>query len=227
MQPVWMPDRCLLGLSGADGRCRVRGAGWRERATGPRYPLRKVRCKTHGRSFTLYPVGHVPYGREPVICQVEDLEVAEEPRASLVGAAVAQCRGERWPEELIFDDPGPVRRTQGRRIARVGELVGFDGREVDSRVLGELGLGVVQVGGRLSERVAALSALGPGLEPWLRVVGAMDLVRRLGPVGVLAGVVRSPLTSARGSRVRSFRGPPLQPGSNGHESVLESCREGG
>ena len=220
MQPVWMPDRCLLSLSGSEGECEMGGAGWRERVTGPRHQLRKVRCKTHGRSFTLYPVGHVPYGREPVISQVEGTG-ADEPRASLVGAAVAACRGEHWPDELIFDEQGPVRRTQRRRIARVGQVVGLEQREVDSRVLGELGVGVVQGCGRLGERVAALSALGPGMKAWLRVVGAIDLAGHLGPVGVLAGVARSPLTPARGSRARSLRGPPSPPSRDGHESVLE------
>ena len=220
-----MPDRCLVGLSGSEGECQMGGAGWRDRVTGPQYPLRKVRCRTHGRSFTLYPVGHVPYGREPVICQAERPASAD-PRASLVGAAIADCRGEHWSDDLIEDERGPVRRTQRRRIAFVGRAVGLDRQDVDSRVLGELGLEVVQTRGRQSERVAALSALGPGLERWLRVVGAIDLVGRLGPVGVLAGVARSPLTPARGIRARSLRGPPSQPGSSGHESVLERCREG-
>jgi len=220
-----MPDRCLLSLAGIGGKCRIRGAGRRERSTGPRHPLRKVRCGTHGRSFTLYPVGHVPYGRAPVVCQVDGAE-PDEPRASLVGAAIADCRGERWSEDLIFDEQGPVRRTQRRRIAFVGRVVGLDRQDVGSRVLGELGLAAMQMRGKLSDRVAALGELGPGLDPWLRIVGAIDLVGRLGPVGVLAGVARSPLTPARGIRARSLRGPPSQPGGRGHESVLECCREG-
>jgi hypothetical protein len=203
----------------------MRGAGWRDRATGPRHRLRKVRCITHGTAFTLYPVGYVPYGREPVICQVEATK-PEDGQASLVGAAVAERRGERWPEELIEDERGPVRRTQRRRIAAVGRFVGLDQPVVGSRLLGELGLDAAQTTGRLTDRVAALSNLGPGLAPWLRVAAAIDLVGRLGPVGVLAGVVRPSLSPARGSRARSLRGPPYQPGGRRHESVLESRRWG-
>ena len=222
MQPVWMPDRCLLSLSGFEGACRIGGAGWRDRTTGPRHRLRKVRCKTHQKAFTLYPVGHVPYGREAMLCQVEGAG-SDETRTSLVGAAIAVCRDEHWPDELIFDEQGPIRRTQRRRIARVSRLVGFDQQEVDSRVLGELGLGVMQSGGGPSERVASLSTLGSGSAAWLRVVGAIDLVGRLGPVGVLVGVARSPLIPARGVRTRFLRGPPSQTGNPGHESVLERC----
>jgi hypothetical protein len=35
----------------------------RERKTGPRIPVTVLQCRTHGRAFTLYPLGHLPYGR--------------------------------------------------------------------------------------------------------------------------------------------------------------------
>ena len=35
----------------------------RERKTGPRIPVTVLQCQTHGRAFTLYPLGHLPYGR--------------------------------------------------------------------------------------------------------------------------------------------------------------------
>ena len=101
----------------------------------------------------------------------------------------------------------------------MGRLVGLDQPLADSRVMGELGLDAVQVQGSLTRRVARLGQLGPGLGPWLRVAGAIDVVGRLGPVGVMPGVARSRLTPARGARARFLRGPPVQ-GSGGHESVL-------
>ena len=107
---MWMPDRCLVSLAGAGGACRIQGAGWRFRKTGPCHPLRKVRCCVHGVAFTLYPVGHVPYGREPVLCQSES--GGGDVRRSLVGAAVAACRGEWWPEELIEGKGARHRRTE-------------------------------------------------------------------------------------------------------------------
>lgn len=35
----------------------------RDRKTGPRIPVTVLQCRTHRRAFTLYPLGHVPYGR--------------------------------------------------------------------------------------------------------------------------------------------------------------------
>ena len=35
----------------------------RERKTGPQIPVTVVQCRTHRRAFTIYPLGHVPYGR--------------------------------------------------------------------------------------------------------------------------------------------------------------------
>ena len=35
----------------------------RERKAGPLVPVTVVQCRTHRRAFTLYPLGHVPYGR--------------------------------------------------------------------------------------------------------------------------------------------------------------------
>lgn len=217
MVPVWLPDRCLESLAGAAGECRIHGAGWRDRKTGPCHRLRKVRCRVHGGAFTLYPVGHLPYGRVPVWSQSAADE--EDPRSSLVGAAVAACGGQRWPEELIEDERGPVRRTQARRIGRAAFVIGLDGLQVASAVLGELGLDAVEVHGGVSRRVAALRGLGPGLGPWLRALAAVDLVGRLGTVGVLPGVGRSRLTRPRGRRARHHRGPPSA-GGRGHESVL-------
>jgi len=154
--------------------------------TGPGHALRKVRCRVHGQAFTLYPVGHVPYGREPVVSQAEQGD--GDPLSSLVGAAVAASRGGRWPEDLIEGEAGPVGRTQRRRIVALGRLVGLDQPKVDSRVLGELGLDAVQVQGSLTSLAARLGQLGSGLGPWLRVVGAIDVVGRLGPVGVMPAV---------------------------------------
>lgn len=223
MAPVWTPARCLLSLAGEAGECRIRRAGWRERKTGPRHPLQKVRCRTHDVAFTLYPVGHIPYAREPLLSQ--SWSRSEDPRASLVGAAVAASRGEHWSDELIEDERGPVRRTQARRIARVAFLTGLEEPEVDSRILGELGLGAVDVHGSLSRRVAALTSMGPGLAPWLRVAGAVDLVGHLGIVGVLPGAARSRLTRPSGTRARHYRGPPSG-GGRGHESVLDRGSDG-
>jgi len=40
---------------------------WRERKTGPGIPLRLIFCRSHNRHFTVYPMGHVPYSRMPML----------------------------------------------------------------------------------------------------------------------------------------------------------------
>ena len=208
MAPGHLPDRCLSSLAGAGGACRVGGAGWRERSTGPRHPLRVVRCRVHENAFTLYPEGHVPYGRVSVLS--ERGEAGEvDAKSSLVGAAIAAIRGERWPEELIFDEQGPVQRTQRRRVKWLGKAVGFDQPQVESSVLGELGLTAVEVNARTpAQRVSALGKLATDSTSWLRFVGALDLVGGLGPVWVMPGVGCDRLVPARGAFARFMRGPP-------------------
>jgi hypothetical protein len=130
-------------------------------------------------------------------------------KSSVLGAAVAAIHGERWPEELIEDEQGPVQRTQRRRVQWLGKAVGFDQPQIESSVLGELGLTAVEVSVRsLAQRVATLSRLAADSAPWLRFVGALDLVGQLGPVWVMPGAGCGHLVPARGSFARAMRGPP-------------------
>lgn len=206
MKPAATPDRCLLSLMGADGDCRIGGAGWRDRSTGPRHRLQVVRCREHGVAFTLYPEGHVPYGREPVFRMSEVGEV--DTKTSLLGAAVAASRGERWPEELIEDEEGPVQRTQRRRVQRLATALGLGRPEVDSAVLAELGLEAIVCRGSAATRLAVIAGQAGDRALWLRIVGAIDLVGKYGPVCVVDGLRSCRLAPARGSFVRALRGPP-------------------
>src|SRR4051812_12975097 len=57
-----MPSICPRHEAGAAPCCL-----WvdhrRDRKTGPLFGLTVARCGPHRRAFTLYPPGHVPYGR--------------------------------------------------------------------------------------------------------------------------------------------------------------------
>lgn len=69
--------------------CRIVQHGFRERKTGPEFPIQVLHCGTHTRYFTVYPVGHVPYGRvrmAPVDPGGDTLEGVE-------GEAAASWRG--------------------------------------------------------------------------------------------------------------------------------------
>lgn len=57
-----MPRSCVHASTG-DEACVLTVHHRRERKTGPQMPVTVVQCRTHRRAFTLYPLGHVPYGR--------------------------------------------------------------------------------------------------------------------------------------------------------------------
>ncbi len=223
MMPAMMPTQCLLSLAGAtDGKdCRMGEAGWRDRLTGPKHPLKKVRCRKHGIAFPLYPKGCVPYGRVPVLLaekankgesdgqSAEKAKKALEPKSGLLGAAIARSLDANWERALIMEESGPVLRTQQRWISWLGKAVGFDVEgEVNSEVLSELGLDAINVRGTLSERVAALSELATDSDGWLRLAGAFDLAGNLGGVWLMPDPRSSRVVSARGSLARAMRGPP-------------------
>ena len=60
--PAVMPRGCVHAVI-EDEACVLVVHHVRERKTGPRIPVTVLQCQTHGRAFTLYPLGHLPYGR--------------------------------------------------------------------------------------------------------------------------------------------------------------------
>ena len=125
---VALPGRCPLGADGS--RCRVKVHDHRARKTGPRIVLVVARCRTHARSFTVYPPGHVPYGRVAVVpLDLAGREIRTEWGGpsfgdTLLEAAADAAAGRRWPRSGAAE-PG-TRRTQGRRLERASSLLGLD-----------------------------------------------------------------------------------------------------
>lgn len=149
-----MPRQCLAAgegceVDGGPGACRIWIQHWRPRKTGPGFPLAVAECRTHGLAFTLYPAGHVPYGRvamapvgpegRPLGMATEGEAVAasdEEPegtegggplawRTTLFGAAQDAADGQSWPRR---NSTGPGSwRTQGRWIVLGAMLLGLTG----------------------------------------------------------------------------------------------------
>ncbi len=60
-----LPTCCIHRVPGGEA-CDLVVGHLRDRKTGPRFPLTVLRCRVHGCAFTLYPPGHVPYGRRRV-----------------------------------------------------------------------------------------------------------------------------------------------------------------
>lgn len=130
--PVAIPTTCPVGTRAAE--CRIGIDHHRARKTGPRVPVVVVACSTHKCRFTLYPCGHVPYGREAVApVGLDGLALstatagggAEEPcapwRQTRFGAVLDAARGKAWPR----DGPDFYWPTQLRRLDELAALLGL------------------------------------------------------------------------------------------------------
>ena len=124
---------------------------YRPRKTGPRFPLAVVGCTVHGGCrYTLYPPGHIPYGRQAAVACSPSGSLLREPacagtadrrktarswqpiwETTLFGAAIDAAGGRLWPSDSPSEDDRR-RRTQGRRLGWAGRLLGVH-PEVSSR----------------------------------------------------------------------------------------------
>ena len=122
-----------------DGRpCRIEHHHQRERTTGPRFSLTVVLCKAHRRAFTLYPPGHVPYGRRAIApvasdggpvrrsgnatrkCRISDCA------DTYFDAALDGADGRAWPREYKPGGSGRWWGVQVRKLARATHWLGVD-----------------------------------------------------------------------------------------------------
>lgn len=108
--------------------CRLALDHWRLRKTGPCFALAVVRCAAHELGFTLYPPGHVPYGRRAIapvapdgapVCPADcsDDASAVSFEGTYFEAALDAARGQAWDRHC----PGGSDRwwqTQRRQLAR-------------------------------------------------------------------------------------------------------------
>lgn len=127
-----LPTRCPLPPH-PDHPCDIEFNYRRERKTGPCFPLLVVHCTTHKISFTLYPPGHVPYGRKPITAIAPD----ESPYINTTGkdrfggtlfeAALDAAKAEPWAYHYQPDKTGPSFNTQTVHIQRAMAMFGLDG----------------------------------------------------------------------------------------------------
>jgi hypothetical protein len=141
-----MPTACPRESDGGEACC-VTFDYHRPRKTGPCIPVAVLECSTHRRHFTLYPCGHVPYGREavaPVGLDGRALSAASAGPATAEGeepcppwgqtrfsAVLDAAQGKAWPR----DSPGPCWTTQLQRLDELAALLGLE--PTPSAALGE------------------------------------------------------------------------------------------
>ena len=107
LEPAVMPQSCLHASPG-DPACVLVVHHLRERKSGPQVPVTVLQCRTHGRAFTLYPLGHAPYERVAIAPVGLDggvlFSTAREPAAT--GPRSPAWRATRFgPAFAAVDDP--------------------------------------------------------------------------------------------------------------------------
>ena len=120
----FIPSKGPCGIDSSES-CHLCVDHWRERKTGPCFPILVMRCLTHKRAFTVYPPGHVPYGRvvmAPVAPDGNRLDGAEPKvdsenafEGTYFQAAIDAKSGKAWPRQC----PGGSTfwwSTQGRHL---------------------------------------------------------------------------------------------------------------
>jgi hypothetical protein len=199
----------------------------RERKTGPCFPLTVLVCETHGVGFTLYPPGHVPYGRAAVATVAPDGGVIlEGPKGAaafegtVFAAALSASEGVAWDRAR----PGGSARwwgTQWRRLAVAQRICGLAPEIGEAeRESAAAALGVALL---LLREQAWRTAAAPGYRRRGKAVRAVLESLRQGPCvlsrlmasGHLAGLWGAPLWwEAQAGQLRSwsFRGVQAVPG---------------
>ena len=105
-----VPDVGPCSLQGKPA-CNVSVHHIRSRSTGPCHPISVARCQTHRVTFTLYPLGHVPYGRKPIGSSVPTVGMtgANEFVGTLFEASLNAAQNKPWPRS----SPGGSERWWG------------------------------------------------------------------------------------------------------------------
>lgn len=186
-----LPSCCVHHAPGGEA-CDVVLSYYRDRKTGPCFPLAVLYCRVHDRSFTVYPPGYMPYGRSRVAPVGPDGRVVGEAgapldwRGTFFVAALDAYAGSAWHRRCA----GGTDRwwsTWCRLLARAAELMGVDpeqGLELRHQVAETLAVDtLVLIEG------AACIAVAPGYRSRGRaVVGVLSAIPR---EGVLDRVLRA------------------------------------
>lgn len=225
--PAVMPRSCVHAGTG-DEACVLVVHHVRARKTGPRIPVTVLQCRTHRRAFTMYPLGHIPYGRlavapvgldgELVCSTVSEPQVGgkRQPawRDTLFGSAFAaidestiKLTDPRW-----WATEAPERLAQGAAILGVHPELSVQAADAIAFRLEIPRLVLRQAAGEY-ERARGRAARGRVLVSVLDELGDACLLDRVLAAGACAGcwgtVTRWDVASwgARG-RVFSGRGAP-------------------
>ncbi len=182
--------------------CRLALDHERSRTTGPCFPLAVLRCRIHEIAFTVYPPGHVPYGRVALAPVAPDGHALISPHRgahrfehTLFEAALDAAEHQAWPQSAEDGYLIPRFPTQMHRLVRACRLLGVEptleaeARQCLGSILGVAGQhlhdGAVQIQQQLGYHNRGKAVVGV-LEA-LRWTG-MALFDRLAACGAQAGL---------------------------------------
>lgn len=116
MRPVGKVRVCLAEAAGAT--CETYCNGFRDRSTGPEFPIQIMGCRAHKGSFTVYPTGFEPYGR----VRLAPVDAAGAPLEGERSEPALQASSDRrWEGTLFRRRAGRCRREQAAVVARAGK----------------------------------------------------------------------------------------------------------
>lgn len=222
--PAVMPPSCVHAATGDDA-CVVVVHHMRDRKTGPRIPVTVLQCQTHRRAFTLYPLGHIPYGRVAVapvgldgelVCSAQSESKVDSKRepawcATLFGPAFAAIH----EPTVKLTDPrwwvteAPERLAQGAAILGIHPALSMQAADAIAFRLEIPRLALREAAGEY-ERARGRAARGQVLVAVLGQLGDVRLLDRVLAAGACAGcwgpVTRWDVVASRGARGRVFPG---------------------
>jgi hypothetical protein len=162
-----IPDHCPLH-TGSDHPCEIRVQHYRTRKTGPPFSLLVAECKTHRISFTIYPPGYAPYGRQLLAPASPDNGPIQKDSGSpffadtCFEAAIDAAHSIFWPYESLAGSLAPRRITQKRHLDRAALILGV-APGLSERVREELAT-ILSISGQLLHDGAALIKRCPGVQ---------------------------------------------------------------
>lgn len=174
----------------------------RERKTGPQIQVTVLQCRTHRRAFTLYPLGHVPYGRlavapvgldGQVVCSTEyERQAGAKPspawRATLFESAFAAIEEKtvKLTDSRWWATDGPEQLAHGATL--LGVHPDLSAQEADAIAFRlEIPRLVLRQAADAYERGRGRAARGRVLVGVLGLLGDTCLLDRLLAAGACAG----------------------------------------
>jgi hypothetical protein len=214
-----------------DRLCEIRVKHWRMRKTGPCCEVLVLRCETHGVGFTVYPPGHVPYGRRCLVSLSTDGSRVERDRGTgfektLFEGAMDAAEGVFWAKESEGGSLHARYNTQLRHVNRGCELLGLiragppEARVKRMSMLLEIG-GVRWEEARvLGESGNRVQAKGQGIRHILTLIPqTMRSFEGLASLGYDAGIwPRMQVWDARSGKLRRSPFPWTERWVDGRES---------